>query len=167
VATDDHVRAQLVELLREGNAHMGFGEAVAEFPQELINTRPRNVEYTFWHLVEHMRLTQRDILEYVTNPDYAEMEWPRDYWPAPDVDATPQEWNETISAFWRDLEKLIAIVTDEATDLLATVPSHNEHTILREMLIVADHNAYHTGEFAILRQVESAWGTSHAQDAQE
>ena len=164
MATSDHLRTQLVTLLREGNAHLGFGQAVAEFPPELINTRPRNVEYTFWHLIEHVRLTQRDILDYVTNPDHAEREWPRDYWPVVDDEATPQEWDETVAAFYRDLEKLIAIVEDDATDLFATVPSHDEHTILREMLIVADHNAYHIGELAILRQTESAWGPSHNKD---
>jgi DinB superfamily len=164
VATNDQLRTQLVELLRNGNAHMPFSEAVADFPDAMINRRPRNVTYTFWHLLEHLRLTQRDILDYVTDPNYEEREWPREYWPAPDAEATPQEWNETISAFWRDLEKLIAIVEDDATDLFATVPSHDEHTILREMLIVADHNAYHIGELAILRQTEAAWGPKHDKD---
>ena len=161
MVTDEPLRTQLAILLRQGNAHMGFAEAVADFPESMINIRPRNVEYSFWHLLEHLRLTQFDILEYVTSVDYREREWPRDYWPAPDDEGTPQEWNETLSAFWRDLEKLIAIVSDEGTDLFATVPSSDEHTILREMLIIADHNAYHIGELAILRQTENAWGPNH------
>jgi hypothetical protein len=159
--TNDHLRSQLADLLREGNAHMSFAEAVADFPDDKINTRPRNVPYSFWHLLEHLRLTQLDILEYVTSADYREREWPRDYWPAPDADATRQQWDETIAAFERDRNELIAIVEDESTDLFATVPSHDEHTILREMLIIADHNAYHIGELAILRQTENAWGPNH------
>ena len=159
--TDRQLRAQLVALLRDGNAHMPFAEAVADFPDDKINARPRNVEYTFWHLLEHLRLTQLDILEYITNSGYQEGEWPRDYWPAPDAEATRQQWDDTIASFSRDRDQLIAIVSDESTDLFATVPSSNEHTILREVLIVADHNAYHIGELAILRQTENAWGPRH------
>jgi hypothetical protein len=158
----DHLRSQLAGLVREGNAHMSFAEAVAEFPDDKINAWPRNVPYSFWHLLEHLRLTQLDILEYVTSADYREREWPRDYWPAPDAGASRQQWDETIADFERDREALIAIVEDESTDLFATVPSHDEHTILREILIVADHNAYHIGELAILRQTENAWGPSHS-----
>lgn len=158
---DSELRAQLVTLLRGGSAHLPFAEAVADFPDGTINARPQNVEYTFWHLIEHLRRTQFDILDYVTNPSYQEPAWPGDYWPAPDAQATRQEWEETISGFERDLDQLIAIVSDEATDLFATVPSSAEHTILREALLVADHNAYHIGELGILRQVEDAWGSSH------
>src|SRR5687768_1117975 len=119
MATDAALRSQLVNLLREGNAHMGFAESVAEFPDAKINVRPQNVEYTFWHLLEHLRLTQLDILEYVTSADYQEKEWPRDYWPAKDAEATRADWDETIASFSRDLDQLIAIVADESTDLFA------------------------------------------------
>ena len=161
--TTDHqtLREQVVALLRGGNAHMAFAEAVADFPEGMINHRPRNVPYSFWHLLEHLRLTQLDIVEYVTSADYREKEWPRDYWPEPDAEATKQQWDETIASFNRDLEQLIGIVSDEATDLFASVPSNPEHNLLREMLIVADHNAYHIGELGILRQVEGAWGPAH------
>jgi hypothetical protein len=161
MAANDHLRSQLVDLLREGNAHMSFAQAVADFPESMINTRPRNVSYSFWHLLEHLRLTQHDILEYVTSADYRERDWPRDYWPASDAEATRQQWDATIAAFERNRNQLIAIVEDESTDLFATVPSHDEHAILREMLIIADHNAYHIGELAILRQTENAWGPSY------
>ena len=159
--TNTQLRAQVVALLRGGNAHMPFSEAVADFPDAMINVRPRNVPYSFWHLIEHLRLTQLDIVEYVTNQDYREKEWPSDYWPAPEVEATREQWDETISSFNRDLDQLIALARDPATDLFATVPSNDQHTLLREMLIVADHNAYHVGELAILRQVEGAWGSGH------
>jgi hypothetical protein len=153
------LKDQLVSLLRGGNAHMGFEAAVADFPDRLINERPPNVEYTFWHLIEHLRLCQVDILEYLTLADYRERAWPRDYWPAPNALATKADWDESLAAFRRDLEASVAIVADEATDLFAPVPSQAEHTILREVLIVADHNAYHVGELAILRQVVDGWGS--------
>lgn len=160
---DSQLRNQLISLLRGGNAHMAFAEAVAAFPEAHINTRPPNVAYTFWHLIEHLRLTQVDILDYLTNPAYAEPEWPRDYWPHRDALATKADWNASLSSFQRDLEAIVAIVADEDTDLLSTVPSNDEHSVLREVLIVADHNAYHVGELGILRQVEDAWGHEHSQ----
>ena len=158
---DRRLRAQVVGLLRGGNAHLPFGEAVAEFPDALINARPPNVAYTFWHLLEHLRLTQADILAYLTRPDYVAPDWPREYWPAPETRATKEDWDRSVAAFQRDLDALVAIVADEGTDLFGTVPSHGEHTVLREALIVADHNAYHVGELAILRQVADAWGRNH------
>ncbi len=152
------LRAQVVALLRGGQAHMGFAEAVAAFPAALINARAPHVAYTFWHLVEHVRLTQADILDYVTNADYREPAWPDEYWPSRDAQATKDDWDRSVAAFEQDSEALIAVVEDAGTDLFSTVPSGGEHTILREALLVADHNAYHVGELGILRQVADAWG---------
>src|SRR4051812_5167054 len=146
VKSERRLRDQVVELLRGGHAHMPFTEAVADFPELHINTRPPNVDYTFWHLLEHLRLTQADILNYLTNPDYLELEWPLEYWPAKDALADKRGWDDSVAGFQRDLEAIVAIVADDATDLFATVPSHDEHTVLREVLVVADHNAYHIGE---------------------
>ncbi|MDP9364767.1 MAG: DinB family protein [Chloroflexota bacterium] len=146
VDRDRRLRDQLVGLLRGGNAHMGFAEAVADFPEALINVRPPNVGYTFWHLLEHLRLTQADILEYATSAGYRERAWPDEYWPAPDARATKDDWDESVAAFRRDLDALVAVVSDAGTDLFGAVPSNGEHTVLREALIVADHNAYHVGE---------------------
>jgi hypothetical protein len=159
---DAQLRDQLIGLLRGGHAHMPFAEAVAGFPEAHINTRPPHVPYSFWHLLEHLRLTQADILAYLTSADYKELAWPQDYWPAPDSMASKQDWDETIAAFNRDLAAIVALVADPNTDLSATVPSSDEHTMLREALIVADHNAYHIGELGILRQIVGAWGPDHA-----
>ena len=158
---DRRLRDQLVGLLRGGNAHLDFATAVAGFPPALINARPPNVDYTFWHLIEHLRLTQADIVDYPTNADYVAPSWPDQYWPAPHARATKHDWDESVAAFRRDLEILIGFVSDPETDLLAGVPSNPEHTVLREALIVADHNAYHIGELGVLRQIASAWGPSH------
>jgi hypothetical protein len=159
---DQILRRHLVNLLQGRGAHLPFEDAVADFPPEMINTRPPNVSYTSWHLVEHLRIAQWDILEYVRNPQYVSPSWPEGYWPAPDAQADTGTWNATIDMFQRDLRDMQAIVEDPATDLFAPIPHGYEgHTILREALILADHNAYHVGELAILRQVMGAWGKSH------
>jgi len=160
VRTDDHLREQLLGLLGGEDARMSFDEAVASFPAEAINAFPPNVAYTPWHLLEHLRITQRDILDYIVNRDYAEMRWPDEYWPAPDATATPEQLAATLAAFRADLAALRALVADPATDLLAVITNTPGHTILREVRVVGDHNAYHIGEFAILRQVMGTWPRS-------
>ena len=159
--TSDPLRGQLLRLLRGHDAHMTFDEAVEGFPDEAMNRRPPNVDYTPWHLIEHVRLTQRDILEYVTDPAYVEREWPREYWPDPAATATRADWDATVAGFHADLAALQAIVEDEDRDLHAVLPGTPGHTLLREVRIVADHNAYHVGEFAILRQVMGTWPPDH------
>jgi hypothetical protein len=161
MSLDTHLRQQLSDLLKTDNAHMSFEDAVADFPDDKINHRPANVPYSFWHLVEHLRITQKDILDYLNDANYEEMHWPKDYWPAPDATTDRSGWDDSIAAFLADRDALVAIVDNPATDLTAGVPSNPSHSILREMLIVADHNAYHIGELAILRQVDNAWGPSH------
>ncbi len=156
--TDDKVlRDQLLALLRGGNAHMTFDQAIADFPLEHINRRPPKVPYTPWHLLEHIRITQWDILEFVRNPDYVSPPWPEGYWPHPDEQADEAAWSRTIREFGADLEALKAIVRNPATDFTAPIPHAPGYTVLREILLAADHNAYHIGEFAILRQVMSTW----------
>ncbi|MCA0454240.1 MAG: DinB family protein [Chloroflexi bacterium] len=156
--SDSITRAHLVDLLVRGNAHMSLEEAVKNFPAKDYNTRPPNVEYSFWHLLEHIRLTQHDILDYSRNPDYKYIQWPQDYWPAKDATTDAAGWKQTIDGFIADRAAMVAIVDDPQTDLYGQIP-HGErgHTILREVLVVADHNAYHIGELGILRQVVGNW----------
>lgn len=158
---DEALREQLTTLLRGGNAHLSFNEAVQDFPDDAINRWPDRVEYSFWHLVEHLRITQADIIAYLTESDYQERDWPTEYWPPHDRKASRAEWDASVAAFQGDLERLVTIVNDPETDLFGSVPSHDDHTVLREMLIVADHNAYHIGELAILRQGAGVWGRGH------
>ncbi|MFL5778228.1 MAG: DinB family protein [Chloroflexota bacterium] len=157
----DALRRELTKALDGVGAHMPLDEAVADFPEEAINGRAPNVDYTPWHLLEHIRLTQADILEYVTSSDYREKSWPRDYWPDPASTTTRDGWNETLRGFRADLAALKALVADSGRDLLAVIPGSPGHTLLREVRIVADHNAYHVGEFAILRQVMGSWPAGH------
>ena len=151
------LRAQLLAQLRGGQAHMGFEDVVANFPLELINTRPPHVPYTPWHLVEHIRISQWDILEFVRNPDHVSPEWPTGYWPDPASRATPAQWKQTLSAFRQDMRDVEALASDLSIDLFSIIPHGTGQTILREILLVADHNAYHIGELGILRQVMQAW----------
>jgi hypothetical protein len=154
---DQVVRNQLLALLRGGNAHMSLDQAVADFPIERINQEPPNVPYTPWQLLEHIRITQWDILEFIRKPDHVSPDWPVGYWPPREKEANREQWTKTIQQFQADLEALQEIVADPATDLYATMPQGEKYTILREILVVADHTAYHVGEFGILRQVMSTW----------
>jgi hypothetical protein len=160
---DRKLRAELLSLLRSENAHMSFDEAIDDFPIKQINTRIPNGSYTPWHILEHLRLTQRDILVFMTDPDYKEPKWPDDYWPAKDANATPTEWEQTIAGFRADLSELERLVQDESFDLEKEVPWGNGQTHVREFMLVADHNAYHVGEFGVLRQVMQTWPADHTE----
>jgi hypothetical protein len=154
---DTTLREQISRLLQGGNAHMTFDDAVAHFPREYINTRPPNVSYTPWHLLEHLRITQWDILEFTRNPQHISPDWPEGYWPAQDAQADDAAWERTIASFRADLSALQQMAVDPTVDLYALIPHGSGQTVLRELLLVADHNAYHIGEFAILRQVMQTW----------
>jgi len=151
------IRRQLVEMVEARGAHMPFDAAVADFPAEGMNRVVPNGVYTPWHLLEHIRFAQADILDYIRNRAYLEPTWPDNYWPARDAQATPAEFAATVESFRRDQVALRDLVADPATDLFATIPDTPGHTILREVRVAAAHNAYHIGEFAILRQVMGTW----------
>lgn len=156
------MREQVLALLRGGNAHMPFDEAVADFPLDRINDRAPNVFYSPWQLLEHIRITQEDILEFTRDPDWVSPSWPEGHWPAPDEEADPARWTATINAIRRDLEAMQALVADPANSLTDDLPHAPGYTLLREALLVADHNAYHIGEFAILRQIMGTWPVDRA-----
>ena len=155
--TNDPLREDLLRLLEGDDAHMTFEDAVADFPDDAINRRPPNVDYTPWHLVEHLRITQWDILEYVRNPAWVSPDWPIGYWPDPSATAAPEQFAVSVARFLEDRVALRELVADPASDLPAPIPHTPGHTLLREVRIAADHNAYHVGEFAILRQVMGTW----------
>ena len=155
--TTDLLREQLLSLIDGRGAHMPFDAAVAEFPEDAINRRAPNVGYTPWHLLEHIRIAQKDMLDYIRNRDYLAPSWPEDYWPKPAAAATPTQFAQTVEGFESDRKALRELIADPATDLLAIIPNTPGHTILREVRLIGDHNAYHVGEFAILRQVMGSW----------
>jgi hypothetical protein len=152
----DAVRAE-VRALVHGPSYMTFDDVVADFPMEHINTRPPNVPYTPWHLLEHIRITQRDILEYIEDPEYRLSAWPDDYWPKPDRQADAAAWKKTVADFRRDRAALEKIAADPRVPLGSALPYAPQHTVIRELLIASEHNTYHIGELAILRQVMGTW----------
>ena len=155
---DAELRLRLTELLTNSQAHMGFEEAVKDFPMDKINATFPYGDYSAWGLLEHLRLTQNDIWEFMDNPNYHEPEWPKDYWPDAKTVATPKMWQKSLDGFRTDLQKLVDLVNNPKTNLEAKVADGTGQTILREILVVVDHNAYHIGEFAIMRQVMGTWG---------
>lgn len=161
MSEEKDIREELIFELFKGNAHMSFEEAVADFPEDKMNEIFTNGEYSFWHLLEHIRRTQHDILDFMTDPNYEELEWPEDYWPDHEETATKEAWGETISAYLADRAKLKKLIEDPQTDLYKKIPHGSGQTVFREIFIIVDHNAYHLGEFAIMRQVLNAWPAAH------
>jgi len=157
MADDKALREQLATFLQGDQAHMSLADAVKGFPVKDMNVRPRNVPYTFWHLLEHIRIAQWDIVEFIKNPNYEELKFPDDYWPKKNAKATKKDWDHTLAQYASGLREMIAIVKDPKTDLHARIPHGDGQTILREAVLIVDHNAYHIGEFAILRQVAGNW----------
>lgn len=156
---DQTLRTELINLLTVRQAHMDFEDAVAGFPTSHINTRPPQVDYTFWHLLEHMRLAQRDILDYITADAYRWPDFPDDLWPHRDAASDAAGWEATVEQFLADRQALADLVADPDTDLFAPLPHSGDlkHTIVREIHVIASHNAYHTGELGILRQTMKLW----------
>lgn len=156
--SDRQQREQLINALTIAQAHQTFESVIADFPPAHYNTRPPNTPYTFWHLLEHMRIAQADILDYVENPAYRQPKFPDDYWPAPAQVADERAWKRSIDGFLADRSALAGIVKDASRDLHAQIP-HGQagHSILRELLVVAGHNSYHIGEFGCLRGTMGLW----------
>ncbi len=153
------VREQLVTLLEGRGAHVETHKAFDGLPPTLPGKRPAGESHSAWEILEHIRIAQADILEYIVNPEYREMRWPEDYWPKSPAPPSADAWEESTKRIRADLKKVIAIVKDPARNLTAQIP-HGEkgHTILREAFLVADHNAYHVGQIVMLRKRLKAWG---------
>ena len=141
---------------------MTFDDAVAEFPAWAINQRAPKVTYTPWHLVEHLRITQWDILRYIEDPTgHVSPDWPTGYWPTPDAETDEAGFGASVEGFRADLRDLRRIAEDPATDLLAVLEGTPGHTVFRELCVVGNHNSYHVGELAALRQVMGSWPAGH------
>jgi hypothetical protein len=147
------IREQLLALLKAGNAHMSFSDAVSGFPLKEINRRLPNASYTVWHLLEHIRIAQWDILEFVRNPHHISPEFPAGYWPREDEMATASQWKKTIRRFLIDLKAVEKLVKDPRVDFFSPIPHAKDYNLFLEMLTLADHNAYHVGELVTLRRV--------------
>jgi hypothetical protein len=155
--TDQALRDHLLYLLRGGGAHLDFEAAITDLPEGLRGAKPAGLPHSPWRLVEHMRVAQWDILEFSRNPKHVSPKFPDGYWPAGDAPADAGAWERSVAAFRADLRAMQDLVADPATDLFAAIPHGQGQTILREALLVADHNAYHLGQLVTVRRLLGAW----------
>ena len=157
MATNDPLRKHVLDLLALKGAHLNFDEAVDAFPVALRGRKPAGAPHTPWQLLEHLRIAQWDILEFSRDAKHVSPEWPSGYWPKIKTPPNPQAWNKTIRAFTSDNQAMRKLVAAKSTDLHAPIPHGQGQTSLREVLLIADHNAYHLGELLLVRRLLGAW----------
>jgi hypothetical protein len=149
---DRALRQHLLYLLREGGAHTTFDPVVGDWPVQLAGAKVASFPHTAWMLLEHIRIAQWDILEFSRNSKHVSPAWPGGYWPSSEAPPSEQAWKASIAAFKKDLRAMEKIVADPKVDLFAKLPWGDGQTVLREALLVADHNAYHLGQLVMLRK---------------
>jgi uncharacterized damage-inducible protein DinB len=154
---DKSVRELLGRALAWHDAHATFDDAVAGIPADLRGRQPANLPYSAWQLLEHLRITQRDILDFCVDSNYQEMKWPDDYWPSSAAPRSNEAWEESISAFKADRQALQKLAADTNLDLEAQIPHGSGQTYLRELVLVVDHSAYHVGQLVLVRRLLGAW----------
>lgn len=157
MSNDAILREHLLYLLDGGGAHLDFEKAVADLPVALRGVKPPGAPHTAWQLVEHLRITQWDILEFSRDPGHASPPWPEGYWPPAAAPASQEEWEASLAGFRADRKAMRERVADPASDLWTPFPHGDGQTLLREALLVADHDAYHLGQLVLLRQTLDAW----------
>ena len=153
----DPVREHVLSLLKGRGAHVDFDAAVAGLPPRLRGVRPKGVPYSAWELLEHIRIAQWDILEFSRNPKHVSPKWPEGYWPKKPAPPSAAAWNKSVKAVRSDLNAMQALVADPKRDLFAPFAYGEGQTLLREALLVADHNAYHVGQLVLLRRLLGAF----------
>ena len=155
---DSHaLREQLVYLLKGGGAHVHFMDALEGFPAGKYGTFAAGMKHTGWQLLEHARIAQRDILEFSRNPKHVSPDFPGGYWPKTPMPPDERAWKESVAAFERDLKAMASLVENPRTDLFAKIPHGQGQTVLREALVLADHNSYHLGQLVDVRRALGAW----------
>jgi hypothetical protein len=154
---NDPVREQVINLLRGGQAHLTFEEVIKDFPAKLRGVKPAGAPHTAWQLMEHLRIALWDILEFSRDANHVSPAWPEGYWPQTEAPPNDAAWNNSVAAIKKDLQGMVELVENENTDLYAKIPHGTGQNILREALLVADHNAYHIGQLMLLRRLIGAW----------
>jgi uncharacterized damage-inducible protein DinB len=154
---NDLLRKQLVKILDWQDSHMNLDKAIENIPPEQRGIQPSGLPYSLWQLLEHMRLSQLDILEFCRNPNYKESKWPDDYWPSSPAPPSQDVWEKSIAGFRKDCDALKKLAAEESIDLFANIPHGTGQTYLRELLLVADHNAYHIGQIIVVRRLLGIW----------
>ena len=151
------VREQVISLLRGGNAHINFEDAVKSLAPKFRGVKPEGAEHTAWELLEHMRIAQSDILEFSRDPKHVSPDWPKGYWPKTAKPPNDAAWKKSIASIKKDREAMIKLVSNPKTDLYAPIPQGTGQNILREALLIAEHNAYHLGQLVLLQRLLGAW----------
>jgi len=154
---DQHLRQNLAYLLTGGGAHAKFDDVIKDLPKDLRGKKPANFPHSPWMILEHLRIAQWDILEFSRNKKHVSPKWPEGYWPATEAPATAAAWTKSIQQFRRDLKAMQTLVENPKTNLFAKIPWGDGQTILREALLIADHNAYHLGQLLDVRRLLGAW----------
>ena len=154
---DQSLRDHVLELLRGRSAHLDFDKAIGGLPPELRGAKAAGLPHTVWQLLEHLRIAQWDILEFSRDKDHASPKWPEGYWPETAAPPDESAWDRSVETFRRDLQQMQDLVADPQTDLHAKIPWGDGQTILREAMLVADHNGYHLGQIVCVRQALGAW----------
>ena len=153
----DALRLNLSEQLDEGAAHATFEAAVADFPEHLRGTRPAGVPHTGWRLIEHMRIAQSDIVAFSRDARHQSPPWPNGYWPDGDGPPSVDAWERSIDGYRADREAMSNMIRDPLADLLAPLPHGQGRTLAREVMLLADHTAYHVGQLIVIRQALGCW----------
>ncbi len=154
---DKALREHVIRMLRWEDAHLGFNTAIADLPVEFRGSKPQGFPHTPWQLLEHMRICQWDILEFSRNAEHVSPEFPAGYWPDSDTPPDSAAWDRSVQAFRDDLQAFRDILADSSTTLLVPIPHGDAQTILREALLLVDHNSYHLGQLIAVRRLLGAW----------
>ena len=154
---NDPVREQIINLLKGGQAHLTLDDTLKGFPEKLRGVKPPGAPHSAWQLLEHLRIAQWDILEFSRDAKHLSPKWPEGYWPTNDKPPTDAQWKKCVSAIKKDLQTMQRLVEDPRTDLYSKIPHGTGQNILREALLIADHNAYHLGQLLLVRRLLGAW----------
>ena len=157
---EQELRKYLVWNLGSGNAHVTFESAVHALPAELRGRKPDGAEHSLWEVLEHIRICQRDILEFSRNPDHVSPNWPDGYWPPSQEPPSSEAWGQSVEAFLKDREEMAALIEDTSNNLYERFAHGDGQNLLREALLLVDHNAYHLGEMVLVRRILGAWPAS-------
>ncbi|TLV03319.1 DinB family protein [Dyadobacter luticola] len=148
---------ELIALMQNGNAHITFEEAVADLPAHLRGVTPENLPYSIWQLVEHIRIAQKDIVDFSESAEHESLAWPDDYWTEALTEVSDEQWETALSQIKEDQKRFVTLLHDHANDLVKPFPWGQGQNLMREALLIGDHNAYHTAEILVIRRLLNAW----------
>lgn len=157
MATDTALRKQLAALIEGGHAHATFDDAVADMPLDQVGTRPPGCPHSGWELLEHLRIAQKDILEFSRSAEWKSPKWPEGYWPGSPRPKEPELWIHSVESYRKDQAEFLKLLANPAHDLMKPLSWGDGQTLLREALLIADHAAYHIGQLVLVRRLLGAW----------